>query len=210
MHSKHLGFRSNRLGLRKPTPEQSLGASDLAKLPGKVDARSSLLLHNHNLGIVRAACPDKRSHKSLHRASSKRLAMSFPSTIGIALASRKRSLAEQPHPEHLALGEEARPKLPEENPPSPQLDLVSAWVCGHELSQLRAEIATLQEAVRQLAGQSFSKTMAETNTNNNNNNNNNTDNNNNNNTNITTTTTTTTTTTATTITQQAKSLAYKA
>ena len=93
---------------------------------------------------------------------------------------KERSLSERPLLEHLALGEQTG-QLPEHVPPSPQLeqlDLVSAWACSHELSQLRAEIATLQETVRHLAGQSFSKKKAE---NNNNNIDNNTANNNNNN-----------------------------
>ena len=109
--------------------------------------------------------------------------MSFPGTNGTALAS-KGSLAERPHLEQFALGEEARPKLPRRNvPPSPQpqLDLVSAWACEHAMSQLRAEIMTLQEAVRDLADRSFSKSKADNTNNNNNDTNTNTNNNNNNN-----------------------------
>ena len=109
--------------------------------------------------------------------------MSFPGTNGTALAS-KGSLAERPHLEQFALGEEARPKLPRRNvPPSPQpqLDLVSAWACEHEMSQLRAEITTLQEAVRELADRGVSKSKPDNTNNNNNDTNTNNDNNNHNN-----------------------------
>ena len=77
----------------------------------------------------------------------------------------------------LAFEERTRQKLQHVPPPT--------QLC-HQLSQLRAEIATLQKIVRQLAGQNFSKQMAENTTNNNNNidhntTKNNTNNNNNNN-----------------------------
>ena len=181
MHSKHPCIRSNRLGsgLRETTPEQSLGASICAETlrssPSTGDARSSLLLHNHNLGKMRAACQGRRSHQSLHRASSRRQAKSFPSSVGTALALERKSLAGRPHLEHFALGEGARPKLSERIPPSPLL-------C-HELSQLRAEIHDLrmvmQKLVRKEQQDSFKAQLgAEKGANNNQNNNNNNNNNN--------------------------------
>ena len=183
----HLQIRS----YRKTSLAHSLRATDRAKTPGTIDARSSLHQHNHNLG---GAAFRKRSRNSLQDASFRHRAqkqvVSFPTPIGIApTLQEKRSLSERPLLGHLALGEQTG-QLPEHVPPSPQLeqlDLVSAWACSHEFSQLRAEIATLQETVRQLAGHSFSKKMAENNNHNNNNidnntaNNNNNDNNNNNN-----------------------------
>ena len=206
MQSKHPCIRSNRLGLGETSPEQSLGASTCAETlrssPSTGDARSSLLLHNHNLGKMRAAYQGRRSHQSLHRASSRRQARSFPTSIGIAPASEEGSLAERPHLER----EGARPKLSERIPPSPLL-------C-HELSQLRAEIHDLrivmQELLTHQMQQDSFKTQlgaekrANNNQNNNNNNNNNdtdknnknTTNNNNNDTGkITRTQPTTTTTT---------------
>ena len=133
-------FRSYR-----ETTRCSLGASDLANLPGKVDARSSLHQDNHKLGGVAYR---KHSHRSLQEASfhAQRQVESLPTWMAPTLQRRKRSLSKRTLLGHFALGEQAG-QLPRHVPPSPQLDLVSAWVCGHELSQLRAEIATLQEAV---------------------------------------------------------------
>ena len=160
---------SKNRSIRETNPLQSLGTPGTPTIiPGCADAHPSLQLQN-NLGI-RKAWRNRSSKQSLQNASFKaqRRAMSFPGTNGTALAS-KGSLAERPHLEHFALGEEARPKLPRRNvPPSPQtqLDLVPAWAYNNELSQLRAEIMTLQEAVRELADRSFSKSKAD-NTNNN-------------------------------------------
>ena len=160
--------------------------------PCQVDARSSFHQGHNNLGGVSSR---KHSLSSLQDASFKaqRLARNCPTTIGAVPASKSnKSLPERPLSGHFALKERAgklsRRKCPT-LPPSPQLDLVPAWACEHEMSQLRAEIVTLQEAVRQLAGQSFSKNKA-----------NNTNNNNNNNNDIEPTTTTTTPTTTTTMT----------
>ena len=172
-------FRSDR----ETIPVHSLRATGHAKtLPGMTDARSSLHHHNNNLGGVAFR---KHSRNSLQdagfRIRAQKQVESFPTRIAPTL-QKKRSLSERTLLGHLALGEQTG-QLLEHVPPSPQLeqlDLVSAWACSHELSQLRAEIATLQETVRQLAGQSFSKKMAE---NTNNNNTNNIDNNNTNNTN---------------------------
>ena len=156
----HLQNRS----YRKTSPVHSLRATDRAKIsPGTIDARSSLHQHNHNLG---GAAFRKRSRNSLQdasfRHSAQKQVVSFPTPIGIApTLQEERSLSVRPLLGHLALGEQTG-QLPEHVPPSPQLeqlDLVSAWACSHGLSQLRAEIATLQETVRQLAGHSFSKKM---------------------------------------------------
>ena len=92
---------------------------------------------------MRAACLDKRSHKSLQRASlAQRQSESFPSTIGIAPDLKEdRSVPERPPPKHFAFEEQTR-QLLTHVPPSPQL-------C-HEIAQLRAEVHALQFLVHQL------------------------------------------------------------
>ena len=180
----HLGSRSDSFTKSRETiPVQSLGASGRAKSsPSTVDAHSSLHLQDNNLGRMRAACLDMRSHKSLQKASlAQKQVESFPTTIGIApTLKEKRSLFELPPPKHFAFEEQAR-QLPEHVPPPTQLMQL-------DLVQLRAEIAHLKEIVQELARQSFSKHKADDNNNNTNSNNNidnnttnNTNNNNNNN-----------------------------
>ena len=170
-------FRSDRA----TSPLQSVRASGCAKpLPSTADARSHLKLPQDNLGGVSSR---KHSLGSLQDASFKaqRLARNCPTTIGAVPASKSnKSFPERTLSGHFALREQAGKLDRRSVPPSPQtqLDLVPAWAYNNKLSQLRAEIETLQEAVRQLAGQSFSKSKAnnnnnDTNTNNNNNNHNN-------------------------------------
>ena len=163
----HLGPRSDSSrSFRKTIPVESLRASGCVN-PYTADARSSFHLHN-NLGKMRAACSGRRSHISLQKASlAQKQVESLPTTIGFApTLDEERSLSERPR------REEARQL--QQVPPSPQLQL--------DLVQLRAEIAHLKEMMHELAGQSFSKKMADNN-NENNNDNNNTNNNNNNTTN---------------------------
>ena len=165
--------------VKKTIPLQSLGATGgPTTLPGSSDARSSLQLPQSNLG--EGAAYRKRSKKSLQEASfrAQKQAESFPTTIGIAPASKgRRSLSEQPPLRHFVFEERTRHKL-QHVPPPTQL--------SQELSQLRAEIASLQKTVRQLAEMSFSMQMADNNNNNNidhnttNNTNNKNDNNNDN------------------------------
>ena len=160
--------------VKKTIPLQNLGATGgPTTLPGSSDARSSLQLPQSNLG--EGAAYRKRSRNSLQEANfrAQKQAESFPTTIGIAPASKdRRSLSELPPLGQFAFEERTRHKL-QQVPPPTQL--------SQELSQLRAAIATLQKTVRQLAGMSFSKQMAENNNNNNNNIDHNTTNNTNNN-----------------------------
>ena len=145
MHSMHLGSRSESF-FRETPAAQSLGASDRAKIfPGTVDDRSSLHQHNNNLGRMKAACLDRRSQKSLQRASlAQKQVESFPATIGIApTLKEERSLPEKPSPKHFAFEEQTK-QLLEHVPPSPQL-------C-HEIAQLRAEVRALQLLVQELVG----------------------------------------------------------
>ena len=163
---------------------QSVRASGCAKpLPSTADARSHLKLPQDNLGGVSSR---KHSLGSLQDASFKarRLARNCPTTIGAVPASKcDKSFPEQTLSGHFALRERAGKLGRRSVPPSPQtqLDLVPAWAYNNELSQLRAEIMTLQEAVRELADRSFSKSKADNTNNNNNDTNTNNDNNNNNN-----------------------------
>ena len=164
MHSKKPGA----IG-RETSPLQSLGATEgPTTLPGSFDARPSLQQPQHNLGDKIGGAYRKHSKRTLQWKSSRaqKQAESFPTTIGIAPASKdRRSLSELPPLGQLALEERTRHKL-QHVPPPTQL--------SQELSQLRAEIANLQKTVRQLARMSFSKQMAENNNNNSNKNNNNT------------------------------------
>ena len=159
---------------RETIPLQSLGAPGGPKnLPGSSEAPPSLQLPQNNIGM--RAAYRKRSQKSLQDAGfrAQKQAESFPDVDGIAPASKRRSLSEQPLLGHFALEERTRHKL--QHVPPPQLEQL-------DLVQLRAEIAHLQKIVQQLAGQSFSKKKADNNnTNNNNNNDHNTANNTNNN-----------------------------
>ena len=178
--------------LRETIPLQSLGASDPpTPLPGGVDARSSLQLPQYNLGG--ASCRvDRSSIGSLQDASlqAQEQAKSFPDLDRIAPASESKSLSEQTPLKHFASEEGTRQKLQEQVPLPTQL-----W---EAVSQLRAEIETLQKVVRKLAeltlgevpptlGAELADACAQhsnnnnTNDDNNNTNNNHTNNNNNNN-----------------------------
>ena len=166
-------MQASKIRSDRKTSRWSLGdPEETTNLPGLLDARSSFHQGHNNLGRVSSR---KHSLGSLQDASfgAQRRAGNHPTSIGMVPASKSnKSFPERPLSGHFALREQAG-KLRREVPPSPQtqLDLVPAWACEHELSQLRAEIVTLQEAVRQLAGQSFSKNMADNNNNTNDNDN---------------------------------------
>ena len=142
-----LSARSYRLRTRETSPLQSLGASDPpTKLPGGVDARSSLQLPQHNLG--RASCRvDRSSIGSLQDASlqAQKLAESFPTTIGIApaLATGKESLSATTPLRQLASEESTRQELQDQVPPPTQL--------RHMMFQLSDVIATLHRVAKHLA-----------------------------------------------------------
>ena len=137
---------------RATSPLQSVRASGCAKpLPSTADARSHLKLPQDNLGRVSSRKHSLGSLDRLQDASFKarRLARNCPTTIGAVPASKcDKSFPEQPLSGHFALRERAGKLGRRKVPPSPhhdQLDLVPTWACEHELSQLRAEIMTLQE-----------------------------------------------------------------
>ena len=139
--------RSYRDRIRKTFPLRSLGApATPITLPGVGDARSSPQLPQHNLG--RGSCRvGKSSIGSLQEASlqAQELAESFPFSFGIAPASRmRRSLSESNPLRHFAFEEGTRHKLQQEQVPPP----TQLW---EAVSQLRAEIMTLQKMVRKLA-----------------------------------------------------------
>ena len=130
---------------------QSLGASETPMtLPGVLDAHSSLHHPHHNLDNLGVACRvDKHSRGSLQKASfqAQKQAVSFPIHLGITPASKGKSLTRslsEPTPlRHFAFEESTRQQLQQLVPPPTQLlDVVS---------QLRAELCTLQNVVRQLA-----------------------------------------------------------
>ena len=105
------------------------------------------ITHTTNLGV--ACRVDKHSIESLQKASFKaqKQAESFPIHLGIAPASKGKSLTRslsEPTPlRHLAFEESTRQQLQQQVPPPTQL-----W---HVVSQLKAELCTLQNVVRQLA-----------------------------------------------------------
>ena len=124
---------------------QSLSAPEPPTiLPGRLDANSSLHQPRHNSG--RGPCRvGKSSIGSLQDASlqAQEQAESFPDSDRIAPASESRSLSEQTPLKHFASEERTRQKFQEQVPPSTQL--------RQAVSQLRAEIMTLQKVVRKLA-----------------------------------------------------------
>ena len=160
-------------------------------LPGVLDDHSSLH-HPNNLGNKPGvACRvDRQSRGSLQEASlpAQKLAESFPVLDRTAPAlhgkSLTRSLSEPTPLRQLAFEEGTRQKLQQHDPPPTQLRYV--------VSQLRAELCTLQHVVRQLAelqsvacsktrdNIELEETSAHNQTNNNNSDNNNNNNNNNN------------------------------
>ena len=119
-------------------------------LPGTVDARSHLQL------------PQQPRRSSFQEALQKTACRMR--ALGLELRSRWRAFQlgllppckkKEACPSDLFLGIlplESKPdsfqNMSHPPPSLTQLDLVSAWACSHELSQLRAEIATLQETVR--------------------------------------------------------------
>ena len=184
----HRQIRSNRP--RETSPVYSLRASARpTNLPGPGDARASLHHPQDNLGDRKPGVAyrvGKHSRGSLHRASfqAQELVESFPDLDRIAPASGFKSLSEKAPPKHFAFEEKTRQKLQEQVPPPTLL--------RQAVSQLRAEIMTLQKVVRKLADltlgelpptlkNEFAETCAKHSDNNNNTNNNNITNNNNNN-----------------------------
>ena len=161
----HLGSRSDSFRKNRETsPVQVLGATGCAN-PCTVDARPSLHFHKDNLGKMRVACLDKRSHKSLHRAS--------------LAQKRVGSLPELLPPKHFAFEEQTR-QLLEHVPPSLQL--------FQEIAQLRAEVHAVRFLVQKLVAKDTAKeesfknklgAKGAHNTNKNDNNNNKNNNNNN-------------------------------
>ena len=172
----------------------SLGATDLPiSLPGKVETRPSLHHPKNNLGLKKEGVTgrvDQNSRGSLHRASfqaQEQDRLLFEPTPLRQLAfeegtEQTRSLAESNLPLQHALGGGTSQKL-QEVPPPTQL--------RQAVSQLRAEIMTLQKVVRKLAeltqgelpptlGKELADACAKHNDNKNKNNNNNTRDDNNN------------------------------
>ena len=178
MHLKNRSFRETNV-------LQSLGAPrGPTNLPGPSDAPPGLQLHHQQprnesslsgSALIGIACRMQALGLELRGKTE-----SGPTTIGIAPATESKKKFVQANSSLGTLPLESKlDSFPRDVPPSPQLDLVSAWACDHELSQLRAEIAT--SAGRDDATACWYKPSARrmADNNNNNNNNKNTDNNHN-------------------------------